>query len=82
MNEKILMKKDVISAEAGFYSFNNGSGSIHPKHDPILITNHIPHNFYIASKKVLFLLLNWYYRFIKDTNPFAYLPKTYHIRSG
>ena len=36
----------------------------------------------IGSKKVLFMLMHWYYEEVKKVDPFTILPKTYHIRSG
>lgn len=64
------------SGKANEYSNKNSN------RDELIISNHIPLNFYIGSKKILFLILHWYYKNIKETDPFSYLPTTYHIPSG
>lgn len=46
-----------------------------------LITNHIPHNSFIGSKKALFYTMEHYYRHIKKINPFTIIPKTYHFKT-
>jgi hypothetical protein len=47
-----------------------------------LLTNHIPNNSIIGSKKILFKLMSWYYSEIQKMNPFEVLPHTYHIIPG
>jgi hypothetical protein len=46
------------------------------------MTNHIPNNSFIGSKKALFYTMEFYYTHIKNVNPFEILPKTYHIHSN
>lgn len=48
---------------------------------PSLISNHLPKNFAIGSKKNLFKSMYSYYKNIKKKNPFEFIPKTYHIQS-
>jgi hypothetical protein len=45
------------------------------------ITNHIPHNSFIGSKKALFYTMENYYRNIKNIDPYTIIPKTYHFKS-
>lgn len=47
---------------------------------PDIMTNHLPRNYCIGSKKNLFKSLFHYFT-RKHKNPFDYVPKTYHIRS-
>ena len=46
------------------------------------ITNHIPNNSFIGSKKALFYTMEHYYRNIKNIDPFTVIPKTYHLKNG
>ena len=46
-----------------------------------IITNHLPRNYCIGSKKNLFKSLFHYFTHVKHKDPFDYIPKTYHIRS-
>ena len=82
MNEKIMKEEDITESETNYYASNNGNYSVHRKIHPKVVTNHIPHNYIIGSKKVLFHLMHWYYQQIKKVDPFIILPKTYNIRSG
>lgn len=45
------------------------------------MTNHLPHNEAIGSKKNLFRSLFLYYKNVARKDPFDFLPKTYHVRS-
>ena len=45
------------------------------------ITNHVPQNSFIGSKKALFYTMEHYYRTIKKIDPFTILPKTYHFKN-
>jgi hypothetical protein len=45
------------------------------------MTNHLPRNNSIGSKKNLFKSLYFYYKNIAGKNPFDYIPKTYHLHS-
>ena len=45
------------------------------------ITNHVPQNSFIGSKKALFYTMEHYYRNIKKVDPFSILPKTYHFKN-
>jgi len=49
---------------------------------PDTITNHLPRNYCIGSKKNLFKSLFHYYTRVRNKNPFDYIPKTYHIKSS
>jgi hypothetical protein len=55
--------------------------SIYPIYKPTLITNHIPQNYIIGSKKLLFISLYYYIKEILKKDPFDYIPKTFHIKS-
>lgn len=44
------------------------------------MTNHLPQNSLIGSKKALFHSLRYYYKEIVKTDPFQYIPQTFHIR--
>ena len=46
-----------------------------------MITNHLPRNYSIGSKKNLFKSLFSYFTNVKHRDPFDYIPKTYHIKS-
>lgn len=46
-----------------------------------MITNHLPRNYSIGSKKNLFKSLFNYFTNVKHRDPFDYIPKTYHIKS-
>lgn len=46
------------------------------------MSNHIPHNYIIGSKKILFKLLHWYYKHCLGVDPFVTLPQTYHFVTG
>lgn len=46
------------------------------------MSNHLPKNHSIGSKKNLFKSLFGYFKDIKNENPFNYIPKTYHLRSN
>lgn len=45
------------------------------------MTNHLPFNNSIGSKKNLFKSLFYYHSHHTHKDPFAYIPKTYHIKS-
>ena len=45
------------------------------------MTNHLPNNYCIGSKKNLFKSLFYYHKNVTKNDPFGYLPKTYHVRS-
>ena len=45
------------------------------------ITNHVPHNSFIGSKKALFYTMEHYYRNTKKIDPFTVIPRTYHFKS-
>lgn len=80
-DEKILHSHDIIECENALKSGKQNSESMTAK-EWELVSNHIPLNYYIGSKKLLFKVLHWYYTSIKEADPFLYLPKTYHIPSG
>lgn len=44
----------------------------------VIIYNHIPNNFQICSKKMLYKNL-WTYFHENGKNPYLYIPKTYHL---
>ena len=46
------------------------------------ITNHIPSNSYIGSKKALFYTMEHYYSKVKRVDPFTILPRTHHFKSS
>lgn len=54
--------------------------SIYDKYKATIVTNHIPQNSLIGSKKALFHSLNHYYRNILKVDPFQFIPQTYHVR--
>jgi hypothetical protein len=45
----------------------------------VLVTNHIPENYFIGSKKTLFKTMELYYRQVKNIDPYSILPQTYYI---
>lgn len=47
-----------------------------------IITNHIPNNNVIGSKKNLFKSMFSYYTNRVKKDPFSVIPKTYHIKSS
>jgi len=63
--------------------FNRSSGGVSPyqSYKPLIMSNHIPQNSIIGSKKVLFMLMSWYYKDVIKKNPFEILPKTYHLKN-
>ena len=54
--------------------------SIYEKYKASVFTNHIPQNSLIGSKKALFHSLNHYYTNIVGTDPFQFIPQTFHVR--
>ena len=64
INKKIIKGYDVSEAEISYLA-SNSSYSVYQKITPEKVTNHIPENYFIGSKKILFYLLNWYYLHIK-----------------
>lgn len=48
---------------------------------PDVMSNHLPRNDSIGSKKNLFRSLFLYYKNVALKDPFDFLPKTYHVRS-
>ena len=59
-----------------------GLKSAYPQVHFRVLTNHIPNNSIIGSKKILFKLMHWYYSEMENIDPFTYLPHTYHIVPG
>lgn len=55
-------------------------GSIYDKFKATVVTNHIPQNSIIGSKKALFHSLYHYYKHIVGTDPFQFIPHTFHVR--
>jgi tubulin polyglutamylase TTLL1 len=49
-------------------------------YSPDIISNHLPRNYCIGSKKNLFKSLSQYLTRRKK-NPFDFIPRTYHIKS-
>jgi hypothetical protein len=69
-----IMVENYLSA----YSVRN---SIYEKFKATVVTNHIPQNSLIGSKKALFHSLHHYYKNIVGTDPFQYIPQTFHVKS-
>ena len=76
---KIMSKGDNIMVENYLASYSVKS-SIYEKFKATIVTNHIPQNSLIGSKKALFHSLKHYYENIVNTDPFQYIPLTYHIK--
>jgi hypothetical protein len=80
LNRKILPAEKAKKVE----SFITKEGYVVPFEEtftPDILTNHLPRNYCIGSKKHLFRSLFHYFREVKHKDPFEYIPKTYHLRS-
>lgn len=74
-----MSKADSIMVE-NYLSGYSVRTSIYDKFKATVVTNHIPQNSLIGSKKALFHSLRYYYTHIIKTDPFQYIPQTFHIR--
>jgi hypothetical protein len=73
-------KGDSIMVE-NYLSVYSVRSSIYEKFKATVATNHIPQNSLIGSKKALFHSLHHYYKNIVGTDPFQYIPQTFHVKS-
>ena len=80
MNRKILSQKQAESVER--YILTEGLRIPNLEtFSPDILTNHLPNNHCIGSKKNLFKSLHHYHSNITGKDPFLYIPKTYHVKS-
>lgn len=79
MNKKILSSEDCHKAEK-FISRDGFTIPYDEKYFCNILTNHIPGNSCIGSKKNLFKSMLHYYRDYLKTDPFDVIPMTYNVR--
>jgi len=78
-NLKLMGKGDSLMVENYLANYSVRS-SIYERFKATIVTNHIPQNSLIGSKKALFHSLHHYYKNIVGTDPFQYIPQTFHVR--
>lgn len=79
LNKKILLSDECYNVEQ-FICKDGYYVPFECKYVCNLVTNHVPRNSCIGSKKNLFKSLLFYYRDYLKVNPFDYIPKTYNVK--
>lgn len=81
LNKKIMGEEQAISVEK--FILSDGYGlPFSDFYQPEVMTNHLPFNNSIGTKKNLFKSLFHYHSNHTHKPPFAYIPKSYHIKSS